>query len=103
MRFMRHFRSRSKPKHKDKDKKDPDRARVPFPTAYTGPECISRLDEFPHILRRIFEYVCPHTRDNSYEANEFSEFEGCSLCDTRDLANCSKVRRNWYPIASGLL
>ena len=102
MRFMRHFRSRSKLKHKDRDA-DPDRNQVPFPAAYTGPDCIARLNGHDNILRRIFEYVCPHTADDTYDANEYSEFEGCSLCDTRDLSNCAKVRRQWYPVASGML
>jgi hypothetical protein len=50
----------------------------------------------PAILERIFTYVCPHSRDETYETCEQSSVEdGCMLCDLRDLAHCVAVCRKW--------
>ncbi|KAF2497172.1 F-box domain protein [Lophium mytilinum] len=98
MGFMKHFRSRSKLRDKDKDLHQ----QHFFPAVYTGPDRISRLPE--KVLRLIFQNVCPHSTDETCESSESSIVsDGCMLCDLRDLANCSKTRRQWYPIASGLL
>jgi hypothetical protein len=97
MGFMKHFRSRSKLRDKDHPQ-----AQYAFPAVYTGPDLISRLPE--KVLRLIFQNVCPHSTDETFESSESSIVsDGCMLCDLRDLANCSKTRRQWYPIASGLL
>ena len=48
------------------------------------------------ILDRIFTFVCPHSRDESYATCEQSAVEdGCMLCDLRDLARCVAVCRRW--------
>jgi hypothetical protein len=63
---------------------------------------ISKLDAT--ILRRIFGFVAPHTRDTSYDECETSlsmltEYD-CSLCDLRQLSYCTRVQRSWYEPAS---
>lgn len=59
---------------------------------------------FNSILRRIFSHVCPHSLDETYEAQEASMIgDGCVLCDTRDLSHCEMVSKRWYWLASGLL
>ncbi len=56
------------------------------------------------ILERIFGFVCPHTRDESYETCEQSSIEdACMLCDLRDLAHCVQVNRRWKREARKLL
>ncbi|KAK3499862.1 uncharacterized protein B0T23DRAFT_27745 [Neurospora hispaniola] len=48
------------------------------------------------ILERIFTFVCPHSRDTSYETCEASSTEdACMLCDLRDLAHCVAVCKRW--------
>ncbi|KXX81340.1 hypothetical protein MMYC01_201454 [Madurella mycetomatis] len=48
------------------------------------------------ILQRIFAFVCPQSRDESYGTCEQSSVEdGCMLCDLRDLAHCVAVCRRW--------
>jgi hypothetical protein len=48
------------------------------------------------VFERIFTYVCPHTRDETYETCEQSSVEdGCMLCDLRDLAHCVAVCKKW--------
>ena len=98
MGFMKHFRSRSKPKDREKQQLQD----AYFPAVYTGPDHINRLPDT--VLRLIFAYVCPHSRDETFNSSETSMVgEGCMLCDLRDLSTCSKVRRQWYPVASGML
>lgn len=56
------------------------------------------------ILERIFTYVCPHSRDESYGTCEQSSVEdACMLCDLRDLAHCVAVCRRWKTDAVKLL
>ncbi|KAH6850771.1 hypothetical protein B0I37DRAFT_414151 [Chaetomium sp. MPI-CAGE-AT-0009] len=56
------------------------------------------------ILERIFTFVCPHSRDESYATCEQSSVEdGCMLCDLRDLAHCAAVCRRWKGEAIKLL
>ncbi|KAH8888878.1 hypothetical protein GQ53DRAFT_783549 [Thozetella sp. PMI_491] len=56
------------------------------------------------ILARIFAFVCPHTRDESYETCEQSSIEdACMLCDLRDLAHCVQVTKKWKIEARKLL
>ncbi|ORY19283.1 hypothetical protein BCR34DRAFT_472423 [Clohesyomyces aquaticus] len=99
MGFMKRFRS--KQKLKEKDQSQLRQYDFDSPAVYTGPDCTARLDD--KILRRIFEYVCPHTLDGSYDASELSNTEGCMTCDTRDLARCALAKRQWYGVAAGLL
>ncbi|KAM0435290.1 hypothetical protein ACHAPT_003384 [Fusarium lateritium] len=52
----------------------------------------------PTVLQRIFGFVCPHARDESYETCEGSasaSYSSCMLCDLRDLAHCAQVCRVW--------
>lgn len=52
------------------------------------------------VLGRIFGFVCPHSRDETYDACEESgNDDGCMLCDLRDLAHCSQVNRAWHEAA----
>ncbi|KAK4241279.1 hypothetical protein C8A03DRAFT_41334 [Achaetomium macrosporum] len=56
------------------------------------------------ILERIFAFVCPHSRDESYDTCEQSSVEdGCMLCDLRDLAHCVAACRRWKGEAVKLL
>ncbi|KAL2130613.1 hypothetical protein VTI74DRAFT_6159 [Chaetomium olivicolor] len=56
------------------------------------------------ILARIFAFVCPHSRDESYATCEQSSVDdGCMLCDLRDLAHCVAVCRRWREEAVKLL
>jgi hypothetical protein len=48
------------------------------------------------VLRCIFGFVCPHTKDESYDTCEQSALDdACMLCDLRDLSHCAKVSRRW--------
>ncbi|KAK4105036.1 hypothetical protein N658DRAFT_556776 [Parathielavia hyrcaniae] len=56
------------------------------------------------VLGRIFAFVCPHSRDESYATCEQSSVEdACMLCDLRDLAHCVAVCRRWKTDAVKLL
>lgn len=56
------------------------------------------------ILERIFSFVCPHTRDESYETCEQSAIEdACMLCDLRDLAHAGLVCKRWKKAAVRLM
>lgn len=95
MGFMRRIRPRSKKVI------DPGRDPVPIP-AYYGPDMTKRLPE--KVLRLIFEEVCPHAADDTYESCEFSILpDGCMLCDLRDLACCIQVCQAWKPVATDVL
>lgn len=63
------------------------------------------LAQFPaSVLERIFVFVCPHSRDESYGTCEQSSVEdACMLCDLRDLAHCVAVCRRWKEEAVKLL
>ncbi|KAF2179867.1 F-box domain-containing protein [Zopfia rhizophila CBS 207.26] len=98
MGFMKRFRSRNKLKDKEKKQFRDDVRCAP---AYYGPDCTARLND--KILRCIFEFVCLHSTDESYDASEHSEIDGCMLCDMRDLAHCALVKRQWYGAAAGQL
>lgn len=57
-----------------------------------------------NVMQRIFEYVCPHTMDESYESSEASALEdSCMLCDMRDLAHCVLVCKRWRKYAVPVL
>ncbi|KAI1310013.1 hypothetical protein F5Y03DRAFT_382732 [Xylaria venustula] len=58
----------------------------------------------PPILERVFAFVCPHSRDKSYENCERSAVEdACMLCDLRDLAHAAQVCRRWRASAIQLI
>lgn len=63
------------------------------------------LDQFSHVLlQRIFAFVCPHTRDESYDpCEESAGDDGCMLCDLRDLSHCAQVNRTWRASAVTIL
>jgi hypothetical protein len=98
MGLLKHFRSRSKLKTEEKSN-----GQVYYPASPApARDYIGRLP--PKVVKKIFEYVCPHTLDQSYEASEKAEVsDGCMLCDLRDLARCAQTRRGWYQIAQELL
>jgi hypothetical protein len=102
MGLLKHFRSRSKLKNEEKANGKTN-GHVYYPAVVApGRDYIGRLP--PKVLRQIFEYVCPHTLDQSYVPSEKAEVgDGCMLCDLRDLANCAKARRGWYQTAQELL
>ncbi|KAL1625783.1 hypothetical protein SLS54_003255 [Diplodia seriata] len=103
MGWLKHFRSKSNIKDKLKHHGH-DHHAYPSPPlpVYRGRNCTEQLPD--KVLRRIFEFVCPHTTDDSYETSEKSMIgDGCMLCDLRDLASCAQVRRRWYGVAQGLL
>jgi hypothetical protein len=99
MGFLKRFRRQKSPKHKEGRLRE-DFTFPPAP-AYQGPDCTSRLDD--KILRRIFEYVCPHSTDETFDSSEDSGNDGCMSCDMRDLAHCALTKRQWYSVAAGLL
>ncbi|KAK9416566.1 hypothetical protein SUNI508_09672 [Seiridium unicorne] len=52
------------------------------------------------ILQRVFAFVCPHCRDESYETCEQSALEdACMLCDVRDLSHAGMVCKEWRKAA----
>lgn len=98
MGFMKRFRRNKTPKNKDVV---PFHQDSHFTQTYRGPDQTQRLDD--KILRQIFEYVCPHTADDSLDGSEESGNDGCMSCDMRDLAHCALTKRQWYGVAAGLL
>lgn len=73
----------------------------PRPT-HTSAAVLARFPEA--VFARIFTFVCPHSRDETYATCEQSAVEdGCMLCDLRDLARCVAVCRRWKTEAVKLL
>ncbi|KAK7416570.1 hypothetical protein QQZ08_011968 [Neonectria magnoliae] len=71
-----------------------------FPPTYRSTDLLSRLPT--KVLERVFAFVCPHTRDESYDSCEGSAASidsVCMLCDLRDLSHCARVCRNWRAIS----
>lgn len=67
---------------------------APYPPTLQSTWLVARLP--PSVLERIFSWVCPHARDESYDTCEQSGSEkGCMLCDLRNLAHCIQVCRSW--------
>ncbi|KAL2269743.1 hypothetical protein VTJ83DRAFT_1927 [Remersonia thermophila] len=65
-------------------------------------ELLARLPSA--VFERIFTFVCPHARDESYATCEQSAVEdACMLCSLRDLAHCVAVCRQWRAEAVKLL
>jgi hypothetical protein len=99
MGFMKRFTRKKSPKDKDLFRPRYDAFSAPQP--YHGPDQFRRLDD--KLLLRIFEHVCPHATDDSLDSSEESGNDGCMSCDTRDLAHCALVKRQWYGVSAGLL
>ncbi|KAF2743210.1 F-box domain-containing protein [Sporormia fimetaria CBS 119925] len=97
MGFMKRFRRHKTPKQE----KGVLQRDFSFPQNYNGPDRTAGLDD--KILRRIFEYVCPHCADETLNSSEESGGDGCMSCDMRDLAHCALTKRQWYSVAAGLL
>jgi hypothetical protein len=58
----------------------------------------------PKVLEIIFQFLCPHSQDETYETCEQSAIEdACMLCDLRDLAHCALTCRRWRKIAVNIL
>lgn len=56
------------------------------------------------VLETIFAFLCPHSQDETYLSNEESAADDtCMLCDMRNLANASRVCREWKRVAQTLL
>lgn len=56
------------------------------------------------VLERIFTFVCPQAKDETYETCEQSGIEdACMLCDLRDLAHCVAVCKKWRAEAIKLM
>lgn len=73
-----------------------------FPPTRQSAFLIARFP--PSILERIFGWVCPHARDESYDTCEESGSDtGCMLCDLRNLAHCAQVCRGWRVCAVKVL
>jgi hypothetical protein len=99
MGLLNHFRSRSKVTAEE-EKLNGHYNYTVLPVA--GADYTAKLP--PKVLKRIFEFVCPHTLDKSYEPQEnVNVGETCMLCGLRDLAHCAAVRRSWYHPAQELL
>lgn len=79
-----------------------DPAGYPLPPTTSTANCIARLPA--PLLERVFAFVCPHARDETYETCELSAVEDtCMLCDLRDLAHCAQVSRRWRKLAANVL
>lgn len=103
MKFFKGFGSKKKDKGRNYDPSFRETQRN-LPPYYTPPsyDCTKRLP--PPLLEKIFGFVCPHSRDESYESCEQSAIdEACMLCDLRDLAHCTAVSRRWRKLASNVL
>lgn len=73
-----------------------------FPPTYRSAHLLGCLP--PPVLQRIFGFVCPNSRDDSYETCEGSAYDsGCMLCDLRDLSHCVRVSREWRKAAVPVL
>ncbi|KAF4595000.1 F-box domain protein [Ophiocordyceps camponoti-floridani] len=65
-----------------------------FPPTRASAQLLAQLPR--SVLQRIFVFVCPHSRDDSYDTCEESASDtGCMLCDLRDLSHCAQVGRAW--------
>lgn len=107
MGLLKHFRSKSRLKDSGPSISAPHTSSHPLPqqpaaAARYGRDFTTRLPD--KVLTRIFQYVCPHSTDFSYDPSEHSQIgDGCMLCDLRDLSNCASVCRKWYGLAQKIL
>jgi hypothetical protein len=99
MGFLKRIRSRSKIKNLGDHTYDYGSSAASYRQGYGVSDVGSKLP-LP-VLDRIFSFVCPHTRDESYLPSEDSMIEdGCMLCDMRDLAQASLVCSRWKESAT---
>ena len=104
MRFLKHIRSRSRFKRNSVEARVYTHHAPPTVAAPERPNSAVAATLPAAVLERIFSYVCPHTRDVTYESSEESMMgDGCMLCEMRDLAQCALVCRRWAEVAQGLL
>lgn len=98
---MKWFKKKNK-KARSQEDLNPTRS---FPQYGTPPVSSQTLARLPApILERIFAFVCPHARDETYESCEDSAAEDtCMLCDLRDLSHCAQVSRKWRAAAVNVL
>ncbi|KAI1328755.1 hypothetical protein F5Y16DRAFT_367838 [Xylariaceae sp. FL0255] len=101
---------RGKRDKKDKKDKKPDLEREkyhlynPRHTQYTPFDPTNHIFapwlELPApILERVFAFVCPHSKDESYDTCEQSPIgDACTLCDLRDLSHAGQVCRAWRKV-----
>jgi hypothetical protein len=106
MGLLKHLRSRTKLKengHATQHHAQNGNVYYPGSYAVSGRDYTARLP--PKVLAKIFELVCPHTLDKSYEPCEDADIadDSCPLCDLRDLSHCAQTRRSWYRPATQLL
>ncbi|KAF2702987.1 hypothetical protein K504DRAFT_474247 [Pleomassaria siparia CBS 279.74] len=101
MGFMKRFRLGTRSPKKNRELQRPRNEQHYSSPTYRGPDQFQRLDD--KLLLRIFEHVCPHATDETLDGSEDSGNDGCMSCDTRDLAHCALVKRQWYGVSAGLL
>jgi hypothetical protein len=99
-RFVMGIFKRFRSKHNLKEKQS--RTAEPYYPSNPGIDYTYKLT--PALLARIFSFVCPHSSDLTFESFEDVDYgDTCFLCDTRDLANCARVKRSWYQPAQATL
>ncbi|KAF1981708.1 hypothetical protein K402DRAFT_341774 [Aulographum hederae CBS 113979] len=97
MGLLKHFRSKSK--LKDSHAASHHHHYPAYPPVQRGADITERLPD--DVVKKILYFVCPHAFDETYQTSERSEVgDGCMLCDMRDLARCSLIRKKWYALAS---
>ncbi|KAK0123953.1 hypothetical protein ONS95_008942 [Cadophora gregata] len=98
---MKWFKKKNKKARSQEDL----RATRSLPQNATPPVSRETLARLPvPILERIFAFVCPHAKDETYDSCEDSAAEDtCMLCDLRDLSHCAQVSRKWRAAAVNVL
>lgn len=104
MKLLSHIRSKSRQKSTDDTASyspyGPPQSHTSIGLARTHP--LARFSVA--LLETVFDYVCPHSRDDCYTSCEESMVDGgCMLCDMRDLAHCAGVSKRWSEAAQHLL
>jgi hypothetical protein len=96
MGFLKHIRSRSKLKNQQQPEAQVYGYKSPPKQQYYSSKPTAAGYLPARALDTIFAYLAPHTLDESYLSCEDSMADdGCTLCNTRDLAHCAGVNRNW--------
>lgn len=100
--IMKWFKKKNK---KARSQENLDTSSRTYPQYGTPPVSSQTLAKLPtDILERIFSFVCPHAKDETYESCEDSAVEDtCMLCDLRDLSHCAQVSRKWRAAAVNVL
>lgn len=99
--IMKWFKKKNKKARTQEDL----RAAQSFPQHRTPPVSSQTLARLPtSLLERMFAFVCPHAKDETYESCEDSAAEDtCMLCDLRDLSHCAQVSMRWRAAAVNVL